>query len=96
VVSTRDKKGHSLYEKFTGFEHENAGRMVHVRQRQLIRIGRAINIIYRSDKFSPGKTSDYIHAFERYPTVSVDDVKRPSIVAVRGGRIKVKKEGITG
>jgi len=38
----------------------------------------------------------YVHAFRNYPTVSVDNIRNPSIVALRGGRIKIKKEGITG
>lgn len=96
-VRTTDEKGEKLYEAFTGFEHDELGKMIHVDPRNMVKIGRAMNIVYRSDKFSrPGDTSDYIHPFTHYPTVSVDNVKRPSIVALRGGRIKVRKEGITG
>lgn len=96
-VRTTDEKGEELYEAFTGFEHEEVGKMIHVHPRNMVKIGRAMDIVYRSDKFdSPGNTSDYIHAFRTYPIVSVDNVKRPSIVALRGGRIKVRKEGITG
>lgn len=96
-VRTTDEKGEKLYESFTGFEHDELGKMIHVNPKNMVKIGRAMNIVYRSDKFSrPGDTSDYIHPFTHYPTVSVDNVKRPSIVALRGGRIKVRKEGITG
>jgi hypothetical protein len=96
-VRTTDQKGEDLYEDFTGFEHDELGKMIHVHPKNMVKIGRAMNIVYRSDKFSkPGDTSDYIHPFTHYPTVSVDNVKRPSIVALRGGRIKVRKEGITG
>jgi hypothetical protein len=96
-VRTTDEKGEKLYEAFTGFEHDELGKMIHVNPKNMVKIGRAMNIVYRSDKFSrPGDTSDYIHPFTHYPTVSVDNVKRPSIVALRGGRIKVRKEGITG
>jgi hypothetical protein len=96
-VRTTDEKGEKLYEAFTGFEHDELGKMIHVHPKNMVKIGRAMNIVYRSDKFSkPGDTSDYIHPFTHYPTVSVDNVKRPSIVALRGGRIKVRKEGITG
>lgn len=96
-VKTTDEKGETLYEAFTGFEHDEMGKMIHINPKDMVKIGRAMNIVYRSDKFSkPGDTSDYIHAFRHYPTVSVDNVTRPSIVALRGGRIKVKKEGITG
>lgn len=96
-VRTTDEKGEALYESFTGFEHDDVGRMIQITPKNMIRIGRAMNIVYRSDKFSrSGDTSDYIHAFNAYPTVSVDNVKRPKIVALRGGRIRVTKEGIKG
>lgn len=97
TVRTNDEEGNEIFEKFTGFIPDDTGQMVQIRPKKMHRIGRAINVVYRSDKFSkPGNTSDYIHAFKSYPTVSVDDVKQPSIVAIRGGKIKVKQEGITG
>lgn len=96
-VQATDKQGEHLYEKFTGFEHSDVGKMVNVYPKKMTRIGRAMSIVYRSDKFSkPGKTSDYIHAFSQYPTVSVDNTKNPTIVALRGGQIRIKQEGITG
>lgn len=98
-VQASDEKAETLFEKFTGFEHDqgNNALMIQVAPKQLTRIGRAMNIVYRSDKFStPGKTSSYIHAFAKYPVVSVDNPNRPSIVALRGGNIRVKQEGITG
>jgi hypothetical protein len=96
-VSATDKKGEKLYEDFTGFEHDEIGDLVQIKPKQMKKIGRATAIVYRSDKFSrEGDFSNYIHPFENYPIVSVDDIKRPSIVALRGGRINVKKEGITG
>lgn len=96
-VRATDDKGEKLYEKFTGFEHDDVAKLVKIKPRSMSRIGRAVNIVYRSDKFSkPGDTSNYVHSFSHYPTVSVDNARRPSIVALRGGRIKIKKEGITG
>lgn len=96
-VKATDDRGEKLYEQFTGFEHDEKAKLVQVSPKSMVRIGRAMNIVYRSDKFSKsGKYSHYVHPFEHYPTVSVDNVNRPSIVALRGGRIKVKKEGITG
>lgn len=98
-VHASDEQAETLFETFTGFEHDqnNNALMVKVSPKEMVKIGRAMNIVYRSDKFSsPGNTSDYIHPFERYPIVSVDNANRPSIVALRGGRMKVKEEGITG
>jgi hypothetical protein len=94
-VATQDDRAEQLFEKFTGFEAEDTGALVQLPGLSLERIGRAMSIIYRSDKFST-KPSDYIHAFKQYPTVSVDNVNRPRIVALRGGRIKVTAEGIIG
>lgn len=94
-VATIDQQAENLFEKFTGFEAEDTGALVQLPGLTLERIGRAMSIIYRSDKFST-KPRDYIHAFKTYPTVSVDSLTRPRIVALRGGKIKVTAEGITG
>lgn len=97
TVQGSDEPAERLYEAFTGFEHDNRAKLIDVRPKPITRIGRAMSIQYRSDKFArPGNSSDYIHTFNVYPVVSVDDDKHPSIVVLRGGRIKVKKEGITG
>jgi hypothetical protein len=98
-VRASDEQAEDLYEKFTGYEHDqgNSALMIQVKPKKMTRITRAMNIVYRSDKFSsPGKTSDYIHPFRTYPVVSVDNATKPMIVALRGGQIKVTKEGITG
>jgi hypothetical protein len=96
-VRATDEKGEKLYESFTGFEHDDVAKLVQIKPRSMSRLGRAMSLTYRSDKFSrPGKNSDYVHPFQHYPTVSVDNLSQPTIVALRGGRIKVKKEGITG
>lgn len=94
-VATEDDKAEKLFEKFTGFEADYTGALVQLPGLVLERLGRAKSIIYRSDKFAT-KSRDYIHAFKRYPTVSVDRKTRPRIVAIRGGKIKVTTEGITG
>jgi hypothetical protein len=97
TIQVTDKKGEHLYESFTGFEHSAVAKLVSISVANMIKIGRATNIVYRSDKFSkPGNKSDYIHPFDEYPVVSVDNRSHMSVVALRGGRIKIKKEGITG
>ena len=94
-VSTQDQQAETLFEKFTGFEAADAGNLVIMPDVLLKRIGRAKAIVYRSDKFST-TDNDYIHAFTKYPTVSVDNEKRPKMVALRGGKITVTAEGIKG
>jgi hypothetical protein len=94
-VATADTAAETMFEKFTGFEADDIGALVQMPEILLERIGRAMSVVYRSDKFS-NKPSDYIHAFGRYPTVSVDSKTRPRVVALRGGRIRVTAEGIQG
>lgn len=95
TVAAEDDRAEKLFESFTGFEAENKATMVRFPVKPLERLGRAISIIYRSDKFSI-KESDYIHPFKKYPTVSVDNTKHPTLVALRGGAIRVTAEGIKG
>lgn len=94
-VKTTDEKGELLYEKFTGFEADEFGKLVKISPKNMVAIGRAMAITYRSDKFST-KSSDYIHTFSKYPQVSVDSPRQPRVVVLRGGNIRVKSEGITG
>lgn len=94
-VAAEDKDGAKLFERFTGFEAQDTGSVVRSPKVSMQRIGRAVSIVYRSDKWE-GKNHDYIHLFKTPPTVSVDKKNRPSIVALRGGKIRVKAEGITG
>lgn len=94
-VEADDEKAEQLFEKFTGFEADYSGALVQLPALMLERIGRAMSIIYRSDKFAK-KPSDYIHAFASYPTVSADNATRPKIIALRGGKLRVTAEGITG
>jgi len=95
-IATNDGEDYQkMFERFTGFESDDVGTLVHAPTRTLIPIGRAKSIIYRSDKFSKSD-HDYIHPFNTPPTVSVDNRRSPKICAVRGGRIRVTAEGITG
>jgi hypothetical protein len=95
-IDTQDgEKYRKVFEKFTGFESDDIGTMVTPPSAQLVRVGRATSIVYRSDKFSRSD-HDYIHPFKVPPTVSVDNRRSPQICAIRGGRIRVTAEGITG
>jgi hypothetical protein len=94
-ISSTEIKTPKIFEKFTGYEAENIGNVIKFPAMVLEPIGSAISIAYRSDKFS-NKPNDYIHIFDNPPTVSVDQRKKPKIVALRGGKIKVTAEGIRG
>lgn len=96
-VETEDEKAEKLYETFTGFEHDPVGDLIQLGRKTLKRVSRCMSITYRSDKFSKsGNYSNYVHAFEKYPAVSVDNEKTPSVVVLRGGDIRIRQEGIMG
>lgn len=58
------------------------------------KVGRAIHIVYNSDKFGPRR--DYIHHFDSLPIVWADRSKNPRIVALTGGHIRITARGIEG
>jgi hypothetical protein len=84
-----------LFERFTGYEADNIGELVKRPSVRMVAIGRCSAILYRSDKFARAE-HDYIHPFKTMPTVAVDNDAKPAVVAIRGGRIRVTAEGITG
>ena len=61
----------------------------------LFRLGRAVSILYSSDKYS-GKQRRYIHTFDAPPIVWANSTKSPLAILLTGGKISVKNEGITG
>lgn len=91
----QDANAERLYERFTGYEADEVGNLVQFPPITLERVGRAISVKYRSDKFSRN-SHDYLHPFKFYPTVSVDRKKNPRVIALRGGKIQVTTEGIKG
>lgn len=58
------------------------------------RVGRAIHVVYESNKFGPKR--QYIHTFDAQPIVWVDKENLPKIVALTGGDIRITKRGIEG
>lgn len=84
-----------LYENFTDLEIENPF-SISIAEPNFKRAGRAVHIVYRSDKWT-GKDTDYIHTFKQPPIVHVSGgVKNPKMIALTGGRIRVQPRGIVG
>ncbi len=54
----------------------------------------AVAIVYRSDKFSPGRPVDYIHHFEKGVRVRLGPGKIPNAIYVTGGRLKLISDGL--
>jgi hypothetical protein len=92
-VKTDYKKGARLFERFSG--HRVDGVKKGRKNTADKAAGIALHVIYESDKFS-NKKSKYIHVFESTPKVFVDNVSKPSIIEVGGGKITVTSKGIEG
>jgi len=54
----------------------------------------AIAVVYRSDKFSPGKKIDYIHHFDKGVRVRLGPGKIPNAVYITGGRLRLTERGL--
>ena len=93
-VNRQINKAAKLYEKWSDFEMDSA-KAHNVSYKPLKNIGLAYSITYKSDKWSGSKTN-YIHQFGNNVTVKMDDEKKPSMIQIYGGRMKVKPEGIVG
>lgn len=85
------KKARSLYSKFTDFESENDYRLK-AGEGAFELIGQADHIVYESDKWT-GKKTEYIHEFKTPPNIYANKAKTMLVLT---GKIRVKKEGITG
>lgn len=86
-----EKKAGKLYSEFTDFEADEAF-ISHAPEHQMKKIGQVDHLVYRSDKWS-GKEVEYIHEFKNPPDVWAN--RELSVLIVKG-KIKVRKEGITG
>ena len=95
-VDSKDiAKAGKLYENFTDFEMD-VPIVLAMPKSPLKRGGRAVHIVYESDKWT-GKDTDYIHTFKQEPIVHLGGgVKNPKIIALTGGRIRVQPRGIIG
>lgn len=88
-------EGMKLYEKWHEFE-PSSGSLCSPPRGFLFDAGRAVSIIYQSDKWT-GKKQNYIHTFKICPKLRVNKKStQPTLLVLTGGRIRVKKEGITG
>lgn len=89
------KKAGALYEKFTDWEMDDPIALS-IPDGPFKNAGRAIHIVYRSDKWT-GKNTDYIHTFKQPPIVHISGgMKNPKLIALTGGRIRVQPRGIVG
>ena len=85
------QKGRKLYSKFTDYESEKSYR-IQIGSEKLELIGKAVHIVYQSDKWT-GRLVEYIHVFRSPPSIYANSSH--TIIALTG-KIRVKREGITG
>lgn len=89
------KRRNALYEAFHDFEPDSEYVIRIPDKIKFAKSKKVRSISYRSDKWT-GKKVDYIHRFKRQPTAYSDNLKKPFIIKISGGRISVRPQGITG
>lgn len=96
ISSRRDdvNRGIKLYEDWHEFEPVTGSLWTPPRG-FLFRVDRAQHIVYESDKWS-GKPQQYIHDFTHPPLMWVNNKTAPTVLVLTGGKIKVRKSGVTG
>jgi hypothetical protein len=94
VKMDKVRRGMDLYSKWSEFESES-GSLAQRPKGTLTCLGRAKSIVYSSDKWVL-RARSYIHTFINMPKVWANKKTNPTLVVLTGGKIQVKKEGITG
>jgi hypothetical protein len=92
-VSRKDGAA-KLFERFTARDAENTYKIT-VPKAKLHKLGKAKHIVYRSDKWNPGKNIDYIHDFkdgvELYCGPNLED---PQVFLCFGGKLTCTERGL--
>jgi len=88
-----------VYERFMDFQAK-AVAIVDYPTVKLKQFGKAISIVYASDKWE-GRENLYIHEFSKRnaPAVYVNAGSKgidPSVIVIKGGNLAIKKGGISG
>jgi hypothetical protein len=88
--------GENLYREFNQFEPARIEHVHHPRliPRVVVELGELAGLIYRSDKWQPGKPRTYIHFMDNPPRL-VSNVRGTQLYVV-GGDYKITSRGIEG
>lgn len=89
-------EGVALYRRFNRFRPLGVRRVRHrrVMPSVAVELGELVGLIYRSDKWQPGRPQTYIH-FMQEPPCLVSDVQGKRLYIV-GGNYRVTRRGIEG
>lgn len=88
------EQGLKLYEDWHDAEAAG-GSLLDIPKSNVIQLGRCSMILYRSDKWT-GKQTRYYHEFKTPPLLWATSKSAPIALILSGGKIRIKKEGITG
>jgi hypothetical protein len=90
------RAGEALYEEFNRFHADRIERIHHPRliPPVVVELGELAGLIYRSDKWQPGKARTYIH-FMQDPPRLVSNVSGTQLYII-GGKYRVTSRGIEG
>ena len=88
--------GRALYQQFNQFPADRIEHVHHNRQIPpvVVGLGELTGVIYRSDKWQPGRPRTYIHFLEEKPRL-VSNVEGTQLYIV-GGNYRVTPQGIEG
>jgi hypothetical protein len=94
--SSESLRGAELYRQFYRFEPARLQRLTYPRLAPpvAVALGELVGVIYRSDKWNPGRLQTYIHFMEDPPQL-VSNVEGSQLYIV-GGSYRVTRRGIEG
>lgn len=92
----RVRSGKAIYRAFHGYEATGVRKLRHKRLRSpvVVKLGDLVGVIYRSDKWRPGRPRNYIHFMEQRPML-VSNVHGTQLY-IAGGSYRVTRRGIEG
>jgi hypothetical protein len=90
------RQGAELYRRFYRFEPDRVQRLAYPRLAPpvVVALGELVGVIYRSDKWNPGRPRTYIHFMEDRPQLA-SNVEGSQLYIV-GGSYRITPRGIEG
>lgn len=90
----RDMGAALLFERFSDRPATQTHEIEIPAYEKLVLLGKPVHLVYRSDKWNPGKWVDYIHESEDGVMLFSDNKRDPNIFIFAGGKLDVTERGI--